>query len=137
MILPLHVKHNIIQMSSTVSPTGLNSFQLIFYYFLHLLLHFLQYLDPHITNVDFQLFQSIRIVCVNTIFPIAARFTVCCGVRDRALASHTGVRRLDYRSGDCLLLFADHKLRSTTKVNLFINWKIFIYSYKSILSHSK
>ena len=31
--------------------------------------------------------------------------TVCCGVRGRALASHTGVRRFDSRGVDCLLPF--------------------------------
>ena len=41
--------------------------------------------------------------------------TVCCGVRGRALASHTGVRRFDSRGRDCLLLFADYKLRSIYK----------------------
>ena len=40
---------------------------------------------------------------------------VCCGVSGRALASHTGVRRFDSCGGDCLLLFADYKLRSIYK----------------------
>ena len=35
-----------------------------------------------------------------------------CGVRGRALASLTGIRRFDSRGRDCLLLFADYKLRS-------------------------
>ena len=43
------------------------------------------------------------------------RLAVCCGVRGRALASHTGVRRFDSRSRDCLLLFADYNLRSIQK----------------------
>ena len=38
---------------------------------------------------------------------------VCCGVRGRALASHTGVRSFDSRGGDSL--FADNKLRSIYK----------------------
>ena len=42
-------------------------------------------------------------------------FAICCGVRGRALASHTGIRRFDSRGGDCLLLFADYKLRSIYK----------------------
>ena len=37
---------------------------------------------------------------------------VCCGVRGRALASHTGVRSFDSRGRDCLLLVADYKLSS-------------------------
>ena len=40
---------------------------------------------------------------------------VCCAVRGRALASHTGVRRFHSRGIDCLLLFTDHKLRSIYK----------------------
>ena len=43
------------------------------------------------------------------------RITVCCGVRGRALASHTGVRRFDSRGGGCILLFADYKLISIYK----------------------
>ena len=43
---------------------------------------------------------------------------VCSGVRGKALASHTCVfPRFDSRDGDCLLLFADYKLRSI--YNLF------------------
>ena len=37
---------------------------------------------------------------------------VCCGARGRALASHTDVRGFNSRGGDCLLLFADYKLRT-------------------------
>ena len=33
---------------------------------------------------------------------------ICCGVRGRALASHTGVRSLNSRGEDCLLLFDDY-----------------------------
>ena len=36
---------------------------------------------------------------------------VCCGVRGRVFAIHTGVRRFE----DCFLLFADYKLRSVYK----------------------
>ena len=43
---------------------------------------------------------------------------VCCGVRGRALALHTGVRRFDSRGGNSLLLFSDYKLRSIYK-----SWK--------------
>ena len=42
-------------------------------------------------------------------------FTVCCGVRGRAFTSHTGVRRINSRGGDGLLLFADYKLGSIYK----------------------
>ena len=48
-------------------------------------------------------------------YPSMFTFSVCCVVRDRALASHTGVRRFDSRGGDCLLLLADYKLRSIYK----------------------
>ena len=43
------------------------------------------------------------------------KFAVCWDVRGRALTSHTGVRWFDFRGGDCLLLFADYKLRSIYK----------------------
>ena len=41
-------------------------------------------------------------------------FAIGCDVRCRALASHTD-RRFDSRGGDCLLLFANCKLRSIYK----------------------
>ena len=41
--------------------------------------------------------------------------TVFCGVKGRALASHTGVHRFDAGGVDSLLLFADYKLRSIYK----------------------
>ena len=47
---------------------------------------------------------------------------VCCGVRGRALASHTGVRRRNSRGGDCLLLFADYKLRSIYVMKRTVVW---------------
>ena len=38
------------------------------------------------------------------------KFAVCCGLRGRALTSHTGVRGFDSRGGDRLLQFADYEL---------------------------
>ena len=67
-ILLLHVKHNIIRMSSTGPLAVLNLFELIFYFFSA---HFWQYLDNRNTNVGFQLVQSSSIVRVNTVIYIA------------------------------------------------------------------
>ena len=54
----------------------------------------------------------------STVYATCILPAVCCGVRGRALALHTGVRRFDSRGRDCLLLFADYKLRSIYK-----SWK--------------
>ena len=56
---------------------------------------------------------SARPILVLTCFYIKRE--VCCGVKGRALASHNGVRKFDSLGGDCLLLFADYKLRSINK----------------------
>ena len=69
-IIKLHVKHNIIEMNYTTPLTGLNSFEVISYYFSA---DFWQYLEHRITNIIFQLVQSLRIVRVNTIFTIASQ----------------------------------------------------------------
>ena len=59
--------------------------------------------------------NSIKINILTINFEVKPKSAVCWGVRDRALASHTGDRRFDSRGGDCLLLFADYKLRSICK----------------------
>ena len=63
--LTLHVKHNIIQMSHTVTLTGPNSFEVIFYYYSA---YFRQYLDNRIRNVVCQLLQSSKIYYIYLLY---------------------------------------------------------------------
>ena len=69
-ILPLQVKHNIIYMFFTEPLIWLNHLKKFSYYFSAYLR---QQLDNDITIVGFQLGQSLRIVCVNRLFHIAAQ----------------------------------------------------------------
>ena len=59
----------------------------------------------------FVLLFGARITNLTVFQPVNTQrlFTVCCGVRGRVFASHTGVRRFDSRGGDCLLLFLEEE----------------------------